>query len=160
MYRRFGRNQRVDILKNLPIFSGCTDREVRRIASLTSEARIEAGRVLTVAREPGFEFFVIISGTATVWRRGLRIDDFGPGSFFGEMALLNDGVRTASVVANTDMQLLVSAKGEFRSPHFLVPSVLENMLAVMSQRLSRAVEGWTELADIPQQDSGILGIGR
>jgi len=152
MYRPFGSNPRVDLLKSLPIFSRCTDRELRRIASLTSETSVEAGQVLTVASEPGLEFFVIISGTATVWRRGVRIDEYGPGSFFGEMALFSHGVRTASVIANTDMHLLVSAKGEFRSPDFLVPSVLEKMLVVMSQRLCRAVEGWTEVTGNAEQD--------
>ncbi len=150
--QRFVNSPRVRSLKNVPIFSRCTGRELRRIASLTTNLRVEAGRVLTIASKPGTEFFVIIKGTATVWREGIELDVVGPGSFFGEVALLNDGVRTATVVSNTDMELLVASFKEFRSSHFLVPPVMELMLAVMSERLRRADEGWTENATCAESD--------
>jgi CRP/FNR family transcriptional regulator, cyclic AMP receptor protein len=150
--QRFVNSPRARSLKNVPIFSRCTDRELRRIASLTTNLRVEAGSVLTVASEPGTEFFVIIQGTATVWREGVELDVVGPGSFFGEVALLNRGVRTATVVSNTDMELLVASLKEFRSSHFLVPPVMELMLAEMSERLRRADEGWTENATCAQSN--------
>jgi CRP/FNR family transcriptional regulator, cyclic AMP receptor protein len=143
---RFSNDLRVRSLKNVHIFSECTRGELRRIASLTSECRAQAGSALTVAETPGSEFFAIVDGTATVWRNDVRLDTLGPGSYFGELALLNRGMRTATVIADTDMELLVSSLREFRSPYFLVPSVMELMLAVMSERIRRADEGWTRHA--------------
>lgn len=144
--RRFSSDQRVQSLGNLRLFSECSGIELQRIASLTSKTRAPAGAALTVAETPGTEFFVIVSGTATVWRNDIRLDSIGPGSFFGELALLTCGMRTATVIADTDMELLVSSLREFRSPHFLVPSVMASMLAVMSERIRRADEGWTRHA--------------
>lgn len=155
MYRRFGGSQRVETLKGVPVFSGCTNGELRRIAALTTSISARAGEPLTVTSEPGCEFFIIISGTATVWRNGIRIDSMGSGSFFGELALLNSGIRSASVVAETDMKLLVSTRSEFYNPGFLIPSVTRKMLAVTSQRLCRAVEEWARTAASAEQEPEI-----
>ncbi len=130
-------------LKNLPLFAGCSAKELRRIESLTTEARVPAGRVLASCTELGKEFFIVMRGTASIWREDVRLDVVGPGGFFGELSLFDHGMRTASVIADTDMELLVLSPREFWSPHFLIAPVMQRMLKVFSERLRRADEGWT-----------------
>ncbi len=147
------------MLEQMPLFSACTDRELRRIASLVSELDVEEGRVLTVAGQPGEEFFVVVDGSATVWRQGIRLGQVGPGSFFGELALLDRGDRTATVVADTEMRLIVLTAREFRGPHFFITPVLRAMLGVVSERLRHADEGWANDVAVstrfdPQRASG------
>jgi CRP-like cAMP-binding protein len=130
-------------LKDLALFSECTMKELCRMEPLMTEAQVPAGRVLTSCTGQGAEFFIVVRGTASVWREGVRLDVVGPGGFFGELALFDHGVRTASVIADTDMELLVLSPQEFRSPHFLIAPVMQGMLKVFSERLRRADEGWT-----------------
>jgi CRP-like cAMP-binding protein len=137
---RFISRTRVRDLRRLPIFTGCTTRQLRRIASVTTELHIEAGRELTALGRTGTEFFVIVSGLASVRRDGVQIDELEAGSFFGEVALLDRGGRTATVTADTDMRLLVLTRREFLSTQFFVPAVAEQMLGVMTDRLRRALE--------------------
>jgi CRP/FNR family cyclic AMP-dependent transcriptional regulator len=148
--QQFRRRPQARAIKDVPLFSRCNSSELRRIDSLTTDVYAQAGRSLTVTHQPGTEFFVILQGTASVYRRGVQLDTIGPGSFFGELALLDHGRRTATVIANTDMKLLVLTVQEFHSPHFLIPSVLEHMLAVVGERLRRADEGWTGNPDFAE----------
>ena len=94
------------------------------------------GKVLTREGEPGSEFFVVIEGQATVivGKRG-RIAPLGPGASFGEMSLLDQGPRTATVEAQTDMELLVLDARSFSSLLADVPSVARKVLAAMAARL-------------------------
>ncbi len=130
-------------LKSLALFSDCSAKELRRMEGLMTEAFVPAGRVLTSCTERGVEFFIVARGTASVWREDVRLDVIGPGGFFGELALFDHGMRTASVIADTDMELFVLSSQEFRSPHFLIAAVMQGMLKVFSERLRRADEGWT-----------------
>src|ERR1700722_9696953 len=129
-------------LRNIPLFAPCSDRELRRIARIGTEVEVEAGRVLTWVGRPGTQFCVIVSGTASVWREGVRLDVLQAGSFFGEVALLDHDMCSATVVADTRMRLVALSRREFLSPHFLTPSVLEQMLKELSRRLRRANIGW------------------
>lgn len=108
-----------------------------------TEPLVHAGRVLTSYAEPGGEFFVVIEGTATVWRTGMRLETIGPGGFFGAQSLLVHGARTATVIAETDMELFVLSQQEFRSPHLLIPPIMERMVEVLSERLRRTHERWS-----------------
>ena len=107
------RNEKVERLRHVPLFSACTDSELALVARNVDEHRLEAGRVLTRQGEVGREFFVIVRGTAEV-----RIDDtavtrIGPGDFVGELALLDRRCRTATVVAETPLCMVVSGPTEF-----------------------------------------------
>ena len=139
---QLGRYPRTESFGEIPLFSGCTKSELRNIAVLTTELCVPAGRILTVTGDLGAEFFVIKSGTATVWRGGVVLDILGPGSFFGELSLFDHRLRTATVVANTDMRLLVMSQKEFTSSHFMIPAVMQRMLNEISARLCRADEAW------------------
>ena len=86
----------------------------------------------------GVEFFVIVEGVATATRNGMQLAVLRPGNFFGELALLDGGPRTATVVADTDMHLLVFSRRDFSRLHSLAPTVAYKMLAELGARLRRA----------------------
>jgi CRP-like cAMP-binding protein len=142
MFRRSCNMARVRLLKSFPLFSTCSIRHLGRVDSLTSDVRVEAGRVLTQIGQPGYEFFIVMSGTATVWCHGAVLERLGPGSYFGELALLYRRDRAATVVADTDMDLLVMSIQEFRSPHFLTGPVKGAIFATVEERLCRTNEAW------------------
>ena len=128
--------QQIDLLRAVPIFSGCSRNELRAIAQLGSRVEANDSAVLTRKGQPGREFFLVLDGTAVcrVGRREVR--RIGPGDFFGEMALLYGGVRTADVVATSEMRLLVLDSREFRSMLKTTPFIAMKMLANLAERLS------------------------
>jgi CRP/FNR family transcriptional regulator, cyclic AMP receptor protein len=128
------------VLKEIDLFSSCTKQELARISSLCSTMSAERGEMLTRQGGYGNEFFVVIEGAATVFRNALKIATLGRGSFFGEMALLDGKERTATVVADTDVQLLVLSRTEFRSLARVAPATLEKIMVGLSVRLRQADE--------------------
>ena len=122
-------------LRNLPLFSKCTNRQLKRLAALGTPVPIEAGREVTVAGEPGSEWFVVVSGTASCRVRGGEVATFGPGDFFGELSLIDGSTRSASVVADTPMRLLDFNRGEFGTLLEVAPSVALMMLTAMAARM-------------------------
>ena len=135
--------QQIEFLKAVPIFSSCSQKELRAIAQLGSMVGAEEGAVLTAKGKIGREFFLVLEGVATcrVGRREVR--RFGPGEFFGEMALLYGGVRTADVVAMSEMRLLVLDSREFRTMLRTTPDIDIKMLANLAERLSDADNAYT-----------------
>ena len=135
--------QQIDLLREVPLFSLCSKNELRDIAQLGTETEVEAGTVLTARGQRGNEFFLVLEGVAScrVGRREVR--RFGPGDFFGEMALLYGGVRSADVVATSEMRLLVLDSREFRSMLSTTPVVDIKMLANLAKRLSEADDAYT-----------------
>ncbi len=128
-------NQRLALLRSISLFSSCNKNELNRIASLMTMVNVERGTVLTQEDRTGRECFIIVEGAATASRRGLWLADFGAGSFFGELALLDNGQRTATVVASTDLCLLVISRIEFNSLEFAAPSIMHSMLVELGGRL-------------------------
>ena len=103
----------LDVLRAVPLFSECHDEELDHIDALFSEAEIEEGHVLVREGSVGRQFIVIISGQARVVRDGVEVNTLGPGDFVGEMSLLHNSPRGATVVAATPMTLYVANAGEF-----------------------------------------------
>jgi CRP-like cAMP-binding protein len=128
------------LLRGVQLFVGCSTAELGKIATLTTEYDAKAGQVLTERGDPGLEFFIIVAGEATATRQGVHLATLGPGSFFGELALLDGGTRTATVVADTDMRLLVLSRGEFNGLTQLAPTVSSKMLVELGARLRSADE--------------------
>jgi CRP/FNR family cyclic AMP-dependent transcriptional regulator len=91
--RRRSRNDKVELLRGVSLFSACSGRELNRIASLADEIDVPPGRTLVRQGDPGREFFVIVEGKAKVSPRGKKALALGPGSGFGELALLDQGPR-------------------------------------------------------------------
>jgi len=135
---RFTKDQRMALLKGVGLFSNCTREELQRISSLTTPTSVDKGTVLMLQGQPGNEFFIVVSGTAIADRNERELAQYGPGSFFGELALLDGGSRTATVYAASDMELLVLSRSEFRSLQVTAPSVAFKILNELGGRLRRA----------------------
>jgi CRP/FNR family transcriptional regulator, cyclic AMP receptor protein len=143
------KSHQMELLRNVDLFAYCSAKELRQIGSLTTEHDVKAETVLMKSGDVGMEFFVIVEGLATASRKGVEIARLGPGSFFGELALLDGGPRTATVVAQSDMKLLVLSRREFSSLLMSVPSVARKIIAELGSRL--------RLTDEMLDDSSALG---
>jgi CRP-like cAMP-binding protein len=125
-------------LKTIWMFSGCSSSELRKIRGSLDQVAVPPGKVLVEEGRIGTEFFLIVSGTAAVTREGKKVATLGPGSYFGELALLDRKPRSASVVSETDMDLLVLSQRQFNSLLESVPTISRKMLAAMANRLREA----------------------
>ena len=125
-------------LKSIWMFSGCSSSELRKIRGSLDQVTVPPGKVLVEEGRIGTEFFLIVSGTAAVTREGKKVATLGQGSYFGELALLDRKPRSASVVSETDMDLLVLSQRQFNSLLESVPTISRKMLAAMANRLREA----------------------
>lgn len=138
------RSKHLENLAGIPLFAGLSKRDLQRIARASNEIEREAGTVLVDQGDLGREAFFIIEGTAIVRRNGRKVGTLGPGAAVGELALLDRGPRTASVVAETDMTLLVLSAREFSGVIEQVPSLAHKILeqlAGMVRELDRKMYG-------------------
>ena len=131
---------RVERLQSTSLFSNCTKGELRQIASITTTKDVAAGSVLAYQGTAGREFFIVMEGSATATRNGQVLARLGPGSFFGELALLDGGRRTATVVADTAMALLVLTRSEFTALQYTAPSVARKILIELGSRMRHTYE--------------------
>ncbi len=137
-FGRQGRDAKIRLLSGVALFSQCAKHELRRIAALVDEIEAPKGKTLTQEGDTGVEFFVVVEGVATATRRGRKVATIGPGSFFGELALLDQGPRAATVTADTDMHLLVLTSRAFSKLLDDTPSVSRRILRGMGERLRSA----------------------
>lgn len=121
-------------LKDVPFFGGLSKRELATVAQLTDEVDVEAGHVLVREGDSGHEFFVIIDGTAEVLRNDAPIAELGPGEFFGEMALLDEDRRTATVRAISAMKVLVMTRKGFRDVDRSMPQLHAAVVDAIKER--------------------------
>lgn len=132
------KDKKLELLERVPLFRACSPRELEHIASIADETSVSAGTVVAEKDKPGHEFFLILDGTARV-QLSEREVKLGAGEFFGEMSLLDNEPRVATVVADTDLNLLVLGSREFSTLITDVPSIARNVMKVLAQRL-RATE--------------------
>jgi CRP/FNR family cyclic AMP-dependent transcriptional regulator len=125
-------------LAAVPLFSALSKQDLQRVASAADELDVEAGRELVTEGRVGHEFFLILRGQATVRRNQRKVATLGPGEYFGELALLHRGPRSATVVAETDMTLLVLGQREFAGLIDSVPGMASKLLKGIAQRLREA----------------------
>jgi CRP-like cAMP-binding protein len=125
-------------LTEIALFSACSKRELRTVSALTTALTIPAGRVVTSEGHPGREFVVILEGKATVSIHGTEIATLGRGDFFGEIALLDGGPRTATVIADTDLVTRVISQAEFSQMLEDVPTMARKLLVGLAARLRDA----------------------
>ncbi len=126
---------RVQRLRRIPLFGDCSDEQLAFIATQVDDVDFGPGRVLCREGEPGGEFFVIVSGTAAVERKGELLQRLGPGDFFGEIALLDGGPRTATVTAKEAMRCLVLSRGEFQNVIRQNATIAVTVLQTLGERL-------------------------
>ena len=106
--RTIERHRALRVLRSLDALTGLPASELDAVDRLLSEVSVPAGRVLARQGERGLDFALVLDGTAAVTRSGAEIATLTPGTFFGEMALMGNGARTATVTAESDMRLLVA----------------------------------------------------
>ncbi len=138
---RKGKDAKIDLLRGVSLFSACSNRELSRIASLADEIDVPEGRVLTRQGDVGREFFVVVDGRARASVRGRKSQRLRAGDSFGEMSLLDQGPRSATVTADTDMHLLVLDSRSFFALIEDVPSVARKIMRVLAERLRSAERG-------------------
>jgi CRP/FNR family transcriptional regulator, cyclic AMP receptor protein len=135
---RRSKDAKVELLSNVPLFATCSKRDLGRIAALVDEIDVPEGRILTRQGDPGWECFVIADGQATATLRGRRAASLGPGDVVGEMSLLDQEPRSATVTATTDMHLLVLTSRNFSSLINRFPVVARRIMAGLAGRLREA----------------------
>ena len=131
-----GRDAKVELLKSVPLFAGCSKTELRRLAATADEIDVRDGYVLMREGRPGREFFVLIEGSVQVTRGEKKLSELGPGDWFGEIALLTKIPRTASVVATSAVRALVVTDRAFRQLVETMPSIAIKVLASLGDRLA------------------------
>jgi CRP/FNR family cyclic AMP-dependent transcriptional regulator len=124
-----------EYLAKIPMFQACSKRELATIARAATVIDVEEGKRLTVEGAIGKEFFLILEGKADVKRNGRSVASLGPGEFFGELALLDNSRRDATVTAKTPMEVLVVNQREFNSLLEQSPALTRKLLVGMARRL-------------------------
>jgi CRP-like cAMP-binding protein len=132
---RLHKDAKTDLLKNVPLFAGCSKSELQKIASLADELDLGEGATLIREGERGREFIVIADGTVRVTRKGKAVRDLGAGDFIGEIALVADVPRTATVTATSPVRLLVVTDRAFRGLLEQMPSIAKKVLQSLGERL-------------------------
>jgi len=125
----------VDSLRKVPLFADLDERELGQVARLFKERRFAAGETVTKEGLGGAAFFLIDAGEAGVTVGGAARSTLGPGDFFGEIALIDGGPRTASVVATTPVTTLTITRQRFRKMLGEDPSIVLAMLEELAKRL-------------------------
>jgi CRP/FNR family transcriptional regulator, cyclic AMP receptor protein len=134
MLMRFGKDVKTKLISGVPLFAQCSKAELQEIAAIADEIDIDEGKELTREGSPGREFFVIIEGTASVAQDGEQINDLGPGDFFGEVALVKDTPRTATVTATSPVRALVVTAQNFRRLIEHQPNIERTVLKALVDR--------------------------
>jgi len=114
---------------------------MKRLSHLGTRVHVPAGKPLTKTGGSGAEVLIVLCGTAICQVHGIEVARFGPGDFFGEVATLDGGPRTATVVASTDMDVLVLSRLEFDTLVRSSPEVAHRILRTMAHRLRHANAG-------------------
>jgi CRP/FNR family transcriptional regulator, cyclic AMP receptor protein len=128
---------KVQLLKSVPLFNGCSKAELKQLASIADEIDLREGTVLTRQGRVGHEFFVLIEGTVAVTKDGGKLADLGSGDWLGEIALLTKAPRTATTTATSPVRSLVIVDRDFRRVVSEMPSIAMKVLTCVAERLSR-----------------------
>ena len=134
----FSQDTKVKALKEAPLFAGLSRKELAQLARVSEDLEVEPGKVLCKEGETGHEFFVIVDGKVKVTRKGRRVTTRGGGDFVGEIALLEDVPRTATVTAETPVRLFVLTRKDFRHLLDENPGVERKVLRALARRLAEA----------------------
>ena len=122
-------------LAQVPLFEGLSKKELRMISQLATYLEEPAGTVLTREGAVGHEFIIVLDGEIEVSQGGRVVADRGPGSYIGEIALLDHRPRTATVIAKTPIRIEVIGQREFAGLLAEVPELSQQLLGAMARRL-------------------------
>jgi CRP/FNR family transcriptional regulator, cyclic AMP receptor protein len=133
---RFRKDRKIELLSRVPLLARCSKGELGRVANLADLVDFREGATLMTEGKRGVEFFVIVDGSARVTRAGRKIAELGTGDWVGEIALLCEVPRTATVVASSPLQALVLTRPGLSSLIHDVPSIGTKVLAAAGERLA------------------------
>jgi CRP/FNR family cyclic AMP-dependent transcriptional regulator len=128
----------VENLRKVPLFAELEDRELERLAQHFKERTFPEGSAVTTEGGTGAGFFIIADGSATVSVAGEEKATLGPGDFFGEIALVDEGTRSATIIAATDLRCYGLTAWEFRPFVEEHPQVAWPLLKTLARRLREA----------------------
>ena len=131
-------DRKLEHLAQVKMFSALNKKELGLISRASDVIRVAKGAEIVKEGEVGHEFYLILSGSAAVRRNGRKVAGLGVGDYFGEMALLDKGPRSASIVAEEESELLVVGQREFMAVLDQVPAVAHKLLINMAARLREA----------------------
>jgi CRP-like cAMP-binding protein len=126
---------KLEILKRVPLLSALGRREIEEVGMLAEEIDVPSGKVLMREGDTGREFFVLVNGTVGIDRGGRSIRTMESGDFFGEIALLDEGPRTATATTESDAKLLVLGHREFHSLMDRFPAIRTCVLEALAARI-------------------------
>ncbi len=121
-------------LTKVPLFSACSKKDLALVSKHSEHLKIPAGTEMTTEGRVGYEFYVIIDGTATVHRNGRKVNTIGAGASFGELSLLDRAPRNATIKAETDIDALILGQREFSALLDLVPTLAHKLLVGLARR--------------------------
>ena len=122
-------------LAQVPLFSSCSSRDLGKIAKAADRINMVAGTTIITQGTAGKQAFVLLSGSATVKRNGKKIATVQAGAMVGELSLLDRGSRTATVVCDTDCELLVVDARHLFAVIDEVPAMAHKLLAALATRI-------------------------
>jgi CRP/FNR family transcriptional regulator, cyclic AMP receptor protein len=129
------KNAKVELIRGVPLFAECSRKDLNEIAGIADEIDLREGKELTKEGGAGREFFILVDGTADVTKGSRRVNQLGPGDFFGEIALVTQRPRTASVVATSPVRALVITGRSFRTLLDHQPEIQGKVMAALAARL-------------------------
>jgi CRP/FNR family cyclic AMP-dependent transcriptional regulator len=131
------RDAKVELLKRVPLLAGCSKTELREIAKIADEVDLREGTTLMREGRSAHEFVVLVDGAVRVTQKGKALADLGGGDWVGEIALLANSPRTATVTATSPLHALVITDRAFREVMRKMPSIAVKVLESVSERLDR-----------------------
>ena len=135
---RVTQDDKISRLEEVSLLEECSRKQLKAVAKITEVVEVPAGAVLARTGEPGNEFYLIMDGSARVELSTRRRARLKPGDYFGEMSLLDGQPRSATVVAETPMRLLVIKRRDFSTLLREAPELTQNILVTLSRRLREA----------------------
>jgi CRP-like cAMP-binding protein len=136
---RLSKDSKVAAITRVPLFGRLSKRELARVAQLADEVDLPAGKTLTKEGSHGSQFFVLLEGSADVQREGQWIATMQGGDFFGEIALVTDVPRTATVTTTSPVRALVITDRDFRSLLHESPAIQGKVLEAIASRLAHSL---------------------
>ncbi|HEY8870551.1 MAG TPA: cyclic nucleotide-binding domain-containing protein [Candidatus Limnocylindrales bacterium] len=134
-------SEKIDLLRAVPLFADLDERSLQAIAALTREIDARAGKVLVQEGGPADAFYVIVDGTVRVEREGRFVRSMIAGGFLGEIALIQQGERTATATCVTECRLLMLQGHEFQRLLETFPAIHRRVSAAVARRRQRSATG-------------------
>ena len=133
---RLRKDAKIELIRKVPLFAHCSKKELAEVAAIADELDLADGKVLIKEGDPGREFFVLLEGSADVRKGNRKRRTLGAGDFFGEIALVTDAPRTATVTATSPLRVLVVTRRAFEGLLDHSPQIRAKVMQALADRLA------------------------